>query len=434
MEAVDKQLDYIKQMERYIDAQNGVPGKGWFRIVYSSDEARQVISQGKLAVILGIEVATIFNIPTDDFKKLSDQKKAEAIQLAKDTIITQLDNYYKEGVRSIYPIHGFNNAFGGTAMFVPGIYNIGNRIKNGEYFEPCECPGPEQLSPGEEYTFHELSASYALSDPFFKLLAPALGWAIPFYPEMAANCNSRGLTDLGGFFIDEMIKRNMIIEIDHMSSRMFNGYIDEKGVKVRGVIDICKEKDYPVVSSHAAVVDGKGDEASKTLENIRTIHNLGGIVAPILIQGDEGLEDKYIDGPYCKISTRGWANVYKYICDAMEKEGGFVGVPLSTDFNGFATLPSPRFGEKACSGTGEQQKETAMVEYPFTPHFGSGKIDRLKTGNRVFDINFDGVANYGLIPDFVEEVKKVGLTDKDLEPLFNSAEAYLRMWKKVESK
>ena len=95
---------------------------------------------------------------------------------------------------------------------------------------------------------------------------------------------------------------------------------------------------------------------------------------------------------------------------------------------------SPRFGEKACSGNGEQQNEAPKVSYPFTPHTGTGIIDQLKTGNRVFDINYDGVANYGLIPDFIQEVKNVGLTDKDLAPLFNSAEAYIRMWEKIESR
>ena len=36
-------------------------GKGWYRIVYSPQEARTVIAAGKLAVVLGIEVDYLFN-------------------------------------------------------------------------------------------------------------------------------------------------------------------------------------------------------------------------------------------------------------------------------------------------------------------------------------------------------------------------------------
>ena len=45
------------ELERYIDAQNGGPGEGWFRIVDDPFEAREVINDGKLAVVLGIEVS-----------------------------------------------------------------------------------------------------------------------------------------------------------------------------------------------------------------------------------------------------------------------------------------------------------------------------------------------------------------------------------------
>lgn len=47
---------------------------------------------------------------------------------------------------------------------------------------------------------------------------------------------------------------------------------------------------------------------------------------------------------------------------------------------------------------------------------------------------FNVVANYGLISDFIQEVKNIGLTDDDLEPLFNSAEAYIWMWERIESR
>ena len=49
-----------RRAQDYIDAQNGGPGRGWFRIVNDPFEARRVIDEGKLAVIKGIEVSEPF--------------------------------------------------------------------------------------------------------------------------------------------------------------------------------------------------------------------------------------------------------------------------------------------------------------------------------------------------------------------------------------
>jgi hypothetical protein len=48
-------------MERYIDAQSGGPGKGWFRVVETPKQARAVILEGKMAVVLGIEISNLFD-------------------------------------------------------------------------------------------------------------------------------------------------------------------------------------------------------------------------------------------------------------------------------------------------------------------------------------------------------------------------------------
>jgi hypothetical protein len=53
------------------------------------------------------------------------------------------------------------------------------------------------------------------------------------------------------------------------------------------------------------------------------------------------------------------------------------------------------------------------------------------TGDREFDFNTDGLAHVGLLPDFIKDLTNVGLTEEDLEPLFNSAEVYIRMWEKI---
>ena len=60
MPAVDRQLQAAHDLEAFVDAQNGGPGQGWYRIVTTPQQARQVTAAGKLAVVLGIEVDTLF--------------------------------------------------------------------------------------------------------------------------------------------------------------------------------------------------------------------------------------------------------------------------------------------------------------------------------------------------------------------------------------
>ena len=47
----------MRLLERYVDAQYGGPGKGWYRIVTNPYQARRVINEGKLAVVMGIETS-----------------------------------------------------------------------------------------------------------------------------------------------------------------------------------------------------------------------------------------------------------------------------------------------------------------------------------------------------------------------------------------
>jgi hypothetical protein len=55
------------------------------------------------------------------------------------------------------------------------------------------------------------------------------------------------------------------------------------------------------------------------------------------------------------------------------------------------------------------------------------QLQRERTGSRTFDLNADGVAHYGLIPDLLADMQQHG-GGGPLRSLFRSAEAYLRMW------
>lgn len=54
-------------------------------------------------------------------------------------------------------------------------------------------------------------------------------------------------------------------------------------------------------------------------------------------------------------------------------------------------------------------------------------------GTTDFDFNLDGLVHYGLLPDMLQDVRDIGLTDADLAPLFHGAEYHARMWERIEA-
>ena len=124
MVAVDRILEETSNLEDYIDAQAGGPGEGWFRIVESPAEARHVIRAGKMAVVLGIETSNLFDcflVPSAGFPACTEQD-----------VIAKLDHYYDLGVRAIFPVHKYDNAFSagdGQKLFI----ELGNFIQTGHF-------------------------------------------------------------------------------------------------------------------------------------------------------------------------------------------------------------------------------------------------------------------------------------------------------------
>ena len=99
---VAMQTRYVYDLQDYIDAQEGGPQQGWFRIVGSAKEAREVIRQNKLAVVLGSEYGTLFDC-------------SESASFCTDEYVDRkLDELYDMGIRSVFPVHRTDNAFGGT--------------------------------------------------------------------------------------------------------------------------------------------------------------------------------------------------------------------------------------------------------------------------------------------------------------------------------
>lgn len=145
MNNASAQVGTMFAMQDYIDAQYGGRGKGWFRIVLDPTEARRVIEQGKLAVVLGIEISNLFDCKVN-YSPLRTQQPFEETGTgllenkygcamtetgADNEILTQLNDLINIGVRQIITIHEFDNAFGGNGIFDDLILNVGNRENSG---------------------------------------------------------------------------------------------------------------------------------------------------------------------------------------------------------------------------------------------------------------------------------------------------------------
>jgi len=427
MEIAELQLNNIYDMQDYIDAQCGGPGQGWFRIVTSSREARRVIGQGKMAVFLSLEFDTVFGAGIDYFGRYESGKiSRDELDDELRNIEEQLDYFYERGVRSVFPIHAFNNGFGGAQLYQTPIFNLVNMMERGSFFDVEAASNPR-------VQYREDGIAVENPDEM-QALFPFLPF-VPITSDGQGHCNTLGMSGLGEWLMEQLISRRMIIEIDHMGDHTLDR-----------AMEILWEAKYPgVIASHTRIIDLKeGQKAWEQLDIPRMIKilQMGGIVAPMLWETLEGHQKCVAD--YLKIMIDGGGRIEN---ERYEKYGQYEvhaswydrndeslddlvwGVPYATDVNGACPLPNfdtfPQFQED--------------IDYGFGPLFPGVyspgteiSFEKQVTGNRVFDINGDrGMAHYGLMPDMI---RKMQLDPESvlMQPLFNSAEAYLRMLERVE--
>jgi hypothetical protein len=176
-----------------------------------------------------------------------------------------------------------------------------------------------------------------------------------------------------------MIDKKMIFDPDHMSV-----------LARKQALDLLEANKYPgVVSSHSW----------STPDAYPRIYKLGGFIAP-----------------YAGDST-GFVKKWKELKPMRDKRY-FWGIGYGADMNGFGGQGGPRVGAKN------------PVKYPFKSFDGSVTLDKEKTGERTWDINTDGVAHYGLYPDWVEDLR-MQAGDEIVNDTANGAEAYLQMWERA---
>lgn len=408
MSAIRRQVEGMKAMRDFIDQQSGGAGQGWMQIATTSEEARSIVAADRLCMIIGVEVASLggWKSPED-----LESKAALAGKLPGQLISEMVTELHDMGVRHFFPIHGTNNAFGGTALFVRN-YDAANYLASGRSFEVERAPDELGISyrldqddftggaAAEVLGYHgraaviDILGSAAVGASLGGLIGGMVGaqiggligggvsvgrYACPPKPvnwsqpnpdrtkdtSVGGHINALGLTEHGEVLIKELGQRGALIDVDHMGEKTSDK-----------VLSLCELAHYPVVSGHTSFRDIRfsnpdltfnkalppltqlvfgtmngrnlSREADKSTAQLTRIRNLGGFVAPILAQSD---------GKGCACARWTVANdsagTSKSFAQAYLYAHHFMGgesVGMGSDIDGAGTLPGPRFGPNASPG------------------------------------------------------------------------------------
>ena len=393
-----KQVEYLSDMQDYIDAQFGGPGKGFFRIVGSPAEARQVIAEGKLAVVPGLEFSNIWGC---NVTFLPDGSEISAC--TKEDIDAEIDRVWDLGVRQVFPFHDVDSSLGGAGLF-SAVLEFINFAGTGRFFETYAC---DDGGEGDSFLYNagltSLAGGGLDNDPVSSAILDITNGQIPTLAP-GRRCNARTVTNLGIYAIDKMMKKGFVIDIDHAEIRAKQIMLDYMATTT---------PDYPTVSGHGGQGGINNAQATQIIAQ-------GGIVYP----GNQNGKG-HVD----------FLNRLRPLWDASGTSRPF-SVGYGADANGLRNLPGPRGMARIM--------ETGPVNYPFQLFSGEGwgpqfniiaplTVEMLQVpgdDGRNWDVNEGGMYHYGMIADLVEEIRLEG-GQPALDAYYNSAETYLRMWEQT---
>lgn len=263
-------------------------------------QLRRIVRDGKLAVVLGVEIDAIGNFHAD--RTYSD-----------DVVKAEIRRLYEEGVRYIFPVHVVDNTLGGTAAYEKS-FNTSNYHLTGTFWDlACSAPG-------ENVGFEYEVDGFDLAVAFVKAVKLGIDFARnpPTPPECGpgqGHLNRRRLTSQGEAALEEMMRLGMLIDIDHMSQATANSTIGLAEEVPGG---------YPLSSGHNRYRTSGRSENARTDDQIRRITSLGGMFGV----GSAGLR----------------ADEFVRELEQIASRTGYRNVGLGTDLNGLVKGPRPRPG------------------------------------------------------------------------------------------
>ena len=385
----------------------------FMELAMTSADLYRIVQKGNIAVVVGIEVDNL-----GDF----NDKQPVSTQM----IDNEINRLYNNGVRYIFPIHLTDNVFGDTALY-DDLFGMANFRETGKFWT-VGCSRP-----GDQVSWHSFGIPSGFPSPPglpAPPRAPDCPGAGTADPNATGNVNVRtpnGLTSLGEYAIKAMMKHGMIIDIDHMSNAAVERALQiAEGVPHGG---------YPMMSGHSGIrnVANFNKENSRTPAQLKRVACLGGMF---------GLGT---DGAKATDWAREYAQAFNIMNGAFTTPGACANpslgtgmVAFGTDMNSLVKSPRPTMAEFPPGDVPRfadiyNSNNSNNTDNPFLP-----VLPRSQTGARTWDYNTDGVAHFGMLADFVRDVRTApaqGMPGKDLvdNHLLHTADYFYRMWQKVET-
>ncbi len=354
----------------------------WMEIATSPAHARRIIHQGKMAVVLGLEVDNFGNFKDASYTWKDGENypippSAPLVALPSDpsaarTVIRQkLETYFNnELVRQVTPLHYVSGVFGGTAVF-RGQFALINQTMTGRRYMLRNAPAAEGIAYNMDKDwsgFQGFLGTVLGASPILYLLCPEDAGTFC----KRSSVNAEGLTPRGNVLTEELMRRGMLVDTEHASL-----------LSAAAMSTIAARFRYPLMSSHSDVRElsfssrtGKSfvGDADKDLQEFGTsqvgnithegmlgksgfdrVRDTGGTAGVITMayrkHGYPNDAAPYVAND-CDGSSKTFAQSYLY---AVDKLGGR-GVAIATD-RGFTDFIGPRFGTHAAYRLRDEPKE-----------------------------------------------------------------------------
>ncbi len=361
MADVDRQLALARELDLAND---------WLEIALSPADARRIIGQGKLAVVLSIEASHLFGRDTSK------------------NFVAELDRYYAMGVRTLQPVHETDNRFGGAATHQP-------LLQVAEFVENCHVDHDCGLTT-DDYT---------------------LGVDVE---RVNGRCqNSRGLSNEGRALLQAMMDRRMLVDLAHLSAKSID---DAYAVAAANQY-------YPLYVSHGHLREVMGEDVAGTEKStpasvIAQIRRTGGMFGLRTAHNETRSYARSVANS-CQGSSSSFAQAYDFAVKGLK-----VPVAFGSDLNGFVQQTRPRFGADGCSATEWSLLASDGKFTPFEAQSDCERRDQRERGAPPLGSEFDtkGLAHVGMLPDLVADLSNLGV---DTGPLLRSAEAFIVMWERA---
>jgi len=372
--AFREDADYKSAVEQFDFMQQFVAANAsWMAIARSPAEARTAMKQGKLVLVLGLEM---------------DELSAEEILKLKE----------QYGVALVMPVHLVNNSFGGTAVY-GDFFNIANYIMNGEFYRIDH-------DPSLGFKLDMLKAMQDVEKVFEWI--PGFKDAVRSVPVLReylekpneGHVNKVGILDEYG--IKRLMKAGLLVDTAHMGSR-----------STEATLYLAGKTGYPVVYSHGGKRWGsKASERGLSNSQFQRIADSGGILG--LGTGTSKEEPT---------SMGKWLNYYLEVA----KVGP---VALGSDLNGMAEQID--IVEDVL-----KYPTAAIQNADWSTNKRTQSLPPFLLGAKPFNISTDGIAHIGMLPDFLAVVRdrttKYGTAEqtRTVDQMFHSAHDFIATWEKA---